>query len=176
MVPCDCGAPPAAATGPAARRSFDFDLALLFLDSDAPPQAQPIRLAASALPPVPRPGGGPAFEVLGWGATGGNDRSGGGLSTRLMSGAVQQLPPVSCARTFQPYGVVGVSPQQLCMTGATVYEEGRVVLVPAACRVLAVSVAWLLAAARPRVDACPPHALVQEPPAVRPPPPPPRSL
>ncbi|KAG2491641.1 hypothetical protein HYH03_010012 [Edaphochlamys debaryana] len=88
--------------------NFDFDVAVLVLDSDAPPAARVVSLPprAGARPPAP-------YDVLGWGATEANT-----LSEALRVGQVRPLDERVCGNLFKPYGTQ-ITSRMLCMTGIT---------------------------------------------------------
>ncbi|GLC36476.1 hypothetical protein PLESTB_000152300 [Pleodorina starrii] len=90
--------------------AFDYDVALLILDEDAPPSiAQTIRLPPpdKSLPRSPR------LSALGWGATEENS-----LSEELRRGDVTPLDKGECAELFKPYGTA-ITPRMMCTVGRT---------------------------------------------------------
>ncbi|EFJ49089.1 hypothetical protein VOLCADRAFT_104521 [Volvox carteri f. nagariensis] len=89
--------------------NFDYDVALLFLDQDAPQTAQTIRLppSNSSLPRSAH------LTALGWGAT--EESS---LSEGLRRGDVAPLDKSTCQELFKPYDTT-ITTRMLCTTGRT---------------------------------------------------------
>ncbi|GIL61416.1 hypothetical protein Vafri_15822 [Volvox africanus] len=88
---------------------FDYDVALLILDKDAPSTSQPIRVAPTG-GSLPRSA---PMTVLGWGATEENS-----LSEDLRRGAVKQLDKATCQELFRPYGTA-ITARMMCTAGRT---------------------------------------------------------
>ncbi|GLI63790.1 hypothetical protein VaNZ11_006872, partial [Volvox africanus] len=88
---------------------FDYDVALLVLDKDAPATARPIHVGPAG-GSLPRSA---PMTVLGWGATEENS-----LSEDLRRGAVKQLDKATCQELFRPYGTA-ITARMMCTTGRT---------------------------------------------------------